>query len=197
MSETVRAALCRKTIPTYPPKPPIELPMFFEKRPYQGASGRVYPLPYADGITDTRVDQEYEVYTLENEYLLAEVLPAFGGKVLRGYDKVGRYDFIYHNEVVKPALVGLAGPWISGGIEFNWPQHHRPTTYLPLEATVQENPDGGKTVWTGEVDPFYRMKGMAGITVDPGRSYLRAKVRLYNRTALPRSSCGGLTSRCR
>ena len=185
MSETVRAALCRKTIPTYPPKPPIELPMFFEKRPYQGASGRVYPLPYADGITDTRVDQEYEVYTLENEYLLAEVLPAFGGKVLRGYDKVGRYDFIYHNEVVKPALVGLAGPWISGGIEFNWPQHHRPTTYLPLEATVQENPDGGKTVWTGEVDPFYRMKGMAGITVDPGRSYLRAKVRLYNRTALP------------
>ena len=50
--------------------------MFFEKRPYQGASGRVYPLPYADGITDTRVDQEYEVYTLENEYLLAEVLPA-------------------------------------------------------------------------------------------------------------------------
>ena len=24
------------------------------------------------------------------------------------------------------ALVGLAGPWISGGIEFNYPQHHRP-----------------------------------------------------------------------
>ncbi len=113
------------------------------------------------------------------------MLPALGGKVLRGYDKAGGYDFIYHNRVVKPALVGLAGPWISGGIEFNWPQHHRPTTYLPLEAVLEENADGGKTVWTGEVEPFYRMKGMAGITLDPGRSYIKAKVRIYNRTALP------------
>ena len=28
----------------------------------------------------------------------------------------------------KSSLVGLAGPWISGGVEFNWPQHHRPGT---------------------------------------------------------------------
>ena len=98
---------------------------------------------------------------------------------------MGEHDFIYYNEVIKPALVGLAGAWISGGIEFNWPQHHRPTTYMPLEAVVEENPDGGKTVWTGEVEPFNRMKGMAGITLDKGRSYIKAKVRVYNRTALP------------
>ena len=30
------------------------------------------------------------------------------------------YDFFYRQRVVKPALVGLAGPWISGGVEFNW-----------------------------------------------------------------------------
>ncbi len=71
--------------------------MFFEKKPYQGASGRVYPLPYCDGITDEQQDVEYEVYTLENEYVNTQVLPALGGKVLRGYDKVGGYDFIYHN----------------------------------------------------------------------------------------------------
>lgn len=98
---------------------------------------------------------------------------------------MGNHDFIYYNEVVKPALVGLAGPWISGGIEFNWPQHHRPTTFMPLEAVEEENPDGGKTVWTGEVEPFGRMKGMAGITVDKGRSYIKTKVRVYNRTAFP------------
>ncbi len=90
-----------------------------------------------------------------------QIAPELGGKILRGPDKVTDYDFIYYNEVVKPALVGLAGPWISGGIEFNWPQHHRPTTYMTLEACVEENADGSKTVWTGEVDPFYRMKGMA------------------------------------
>ena len=181
----VQARRVQQTIPTYIPKKPNELPMFFEKKPYQGASGRLYPLPYSDGITDEKRDVEYEVYELENEYVSTQVLPALGGKILSGWDKVGKYDFIYRNEVVKPALVGLAGAWISGGIEFNWPQHHRPTTFLPLEAALEENPDGSRTVWTGEVDPFYRMKGMVGVTIDPGRSYIRAKVRVYNRTAQP------------
>ncbi len=174
-----------QAIPTYVPKKAHDLPMFFENKPYQGASGRIYPIPYADGITDEKVDVDYEVYTLENEYIKTQVVPALGGKILRGLDKVGNYDFIYYNEVVKPALVGIAGPWISGGIEFNWPQHHRPTTYMPLEAVLEENPDGGKTVWTGEVEPMNYMKGMAGITVDAGRSYIKAKIRVYNRTAQP------------
>ncbi len=174
-----------QNIPTYIPKKAHDLPMFFEHKPYQGASGRLYPIPYADGITDEKKDVAYEIYTLENEYIKTQVLPEFGGKILRGYDKVGDYDFIYYNEVVKPALVGLAGPWISGGIEFNWPQHHRPTTYMPLEAVTEENADGSKTVWTGEVEPFNRMKGMVGITLDKGRSYIKAKVRIYNRTGMP------------
>ena len=175
----------KQIIPTYIPKKANDLPMFFENKPYQGASGRLYPIPYSDGITDEKKDVEYDVFTLENEYIKTQVLPEIGGKILRGYDKVGEHDFIYYNEVIKPALVGLAGAWISGGIEFNWPQHHRPTTYMPLEAVIEENPDGGKTVWTGEVEPFNRMKGMAGITLDKGRSYIKAKVRVYNRTAFP------------
>lgn len=183
--KTVEAKRHQQIIPTYIPKKPNELPMFFEKKPYQGASGHLYPLPYSDGITDIKQDVSYEVYTIENEYVKTQVLPALGGKILRGYDKVGAHDFIYYNEVVKPALVGIAGAWISGGIEFNWPQHHRPTTYLPLEAVLEENADGSKTVWTGEIDPLYRMKGMAGITVDPGRSYIKAKIRVYNRTNVP------------
>ncbi|MBQ9784360.1 MAG: DUF5107 domain-containing protein [Clostridia bacterium] len=181
----VTAQKKKQAIPTYVPKAAHDLPMFFENKPYQGASGRIYPIPYSDGITDTKTDVDYDVFTLENEYVKTQVVPALGGKILRGYDKVGAHDFIYYNEVVKPALVGIAGPWISGGIEFNWPQHHRPTTYMPLEAVIEENADGGKTVWTGEVEPMNRMKGMAGITVDKGRSYIKAKVRVYNRTALP------------
>ncbi len=181
----VKCRKAKQNIPTYIPKKAHGLPMFFEHKPYQGASGKVYPIPYCDGISDEKTDVEYDVYTLENEYIKTQVLPALGGKILRGFDKVGEYDFIYYNEVVKPALVGLAGPWISGGIEFNFPQHHRPTTFMPLEATEEALPGGGKTVWVGEVEPLGKMKGMVGITVDPDRSYIRAKVRIYNRTALP------------
>ena len=174
-------------IPTYPPKPAHELPMFFEHKPYQGASGRLYPIPYSDGITDAKSDATYTVYELENEYVRTVLLPEIGGKILRAYDKIGQYDFVYYNEVVKPALVGLAGAWISGGIEFNWPQHHRPTTFLPTESAVTTAPDGTKTVWMGEVDPLYRMKGMVGISLAEGRSYIRADVRVYNRTPQPQT----------
>ena len=66
MSE-VKAAKIKKTIPTYIPKKPNELPMFFEKKPYQGATGRLYPIPYSDGLTDEKKDVEYEVYEIENE----------------------------------------------------------------------------------------------------------------------------------
>ncbi len=169
------------SIPTYIPRKAMDLPMFFERKPYQGASGRLYPLPFSDSISDEKTDVEYDVYTLENEYIKTQVLPEFGGKILRAYDKIGDYDFVYYNEVVKPALVGLAGPWISGGIEFNYPQHHRPTTYMPLEAKIEQN-DGEITVWTGEVEPHNRLKGMAGITLCRGRSYIKAKIKVYNRT---------------
>lgn len=182
MKSKVTALAEKLTIPTYVPPKANELPMFFENKPYQGASGRLYPLPFSDSISDEKSNVDYDVYTLENEYVKTQVLPQFGGKILRAYDKIGEYDFVYYNEVIKPALVGIAGPWISGGIEFNYPQHHRPTTCMPLEAVLEQGADGSKTVWVGEVEPFNRMKGMAGICIEPGRSYIKAKIRAYNRT---------------
>ena len=79
----------KKIIPTYIPAKAMDLPMFFEKKPYQGASGRLYPLPFSDSISDEKTDVGYDVYTLENEYIMTQVLPDKGGKILRGYDKVG------------------------------------------------------------------------------------------------------------
>ena len=97
-------------------------------------------------------------------------------------DKTNGYDFIYHQPVIKPALVGLAGPWISGGIEFNWPQHHRPATFLPVDFEIEEHADGSKTVWCSDHDPMCRMKGMHGVCLHPGKAFLELKVRAYNRT---------------
>jgi hypothetical protein len=79
------------------------------------------------------------------------VLPELGGRVQLAYDKIRKRPFAYYNQVIKPALVGLTGPWISGGIEFNFPQHHRPSIFLPLDCSPEENPDGSKTVWCSEM----------------------------------------------
>ena len=141
-------------IPTYPVGEPNCNPMFLEKRVYQGSSGRVYPYPVIDKICDAQVQEKHRVVFLENHYLKLMVMPGFGGRIQYAYDKTNGYPFIYHNHVIKPALVGLAGPWLSGGIEFNWPQHHRPATFLPVEYAVEEHADGSKTVWLSDHDPM-------------------------------------------
>ena len=170
------------TIPTYPVGKPNRNPMFLEKRVYQGSSGRVYPYPVIDRIYDEKVDQEYDAVILENEYIYVMVLPSLGGRIQRAYDKTNGYDLVYHNEVIKPALVGLLGPWISGGIEFNWPQHHRPTTYMPTSSRVDENEDGSVTLSIGDVDEMYGTRAVTRFTLYPGKAYIEIEGQLYNRT---------------
>jgi tetratricopeptide (TPR) repeat protein len=169
-------------IPTYMPAPPDKNPMFLEKRVYQGSSGKVYPLPFIDHISEKPVPRRWKSVWIENEFIRAMVLPEIGGRIHVLQDKTNGYDAIYNQPVIKPALVGLAGPWISGGIEFNWPQHHRPATFLPVDFEIEKHPDGAKTIWCGDHDPMCRMKGMHGICLHPGRSYLELKVRVLNRT---------------
>ncbi len=167
---------------TYLPAQPDPNPVFLEKRVYQGSSGKVYPLPVIDRVSTVACEHQWQAVHLENEYLRVMVLPEIGGRIHVGYDKVNGYDFFYRQNVIKPALVGLAGPWISGGVEFNWPQHHRPATFLPVETTIEREDDGSITVWCSDHDPMSRMKGMHGVCLRPGCAYLELKVRLYNRT---------------
>ncbi|HKN21786.1 MAG TPA: DUF5107 domain-containing protein [Terracidiphilus sp.] len=169
-------------MPSYLPSAPDRNPMFLEKRVYQGSSGRVYPLPFIDRIATEPVERAWQAVHVENEFLRLMILPQIGGRIHLGLDKVNGYDFFYRQNVIKPALVGLAGPWISGGVEFNWPQHHRPATFMPVETEIERASDGSITVWSSDHDPMTRMKGMHGVCLHPGRAYVELKVRLYNRT---------------
>ncbi len=175
------------TIPTYGIGQPDKNPMFFEKRVYQGSSGVVYPNPVIEKIFDEKQDKEYIALFLENKYLKVMILPELGGRIQMAYDKIKQRHFVYYNQVIKPALVGLTGPWISGGIEFNWPQHHRPSTFEPVDYLLEEHADGSKTVWVNEVERMFHTKGMAGFTLYPDKAYIEIKAKLYNRTGLPQT----------
>lgn len=184
---SVQVRVEKTIIPTYEIIDYDKNPMFLEKRVYQGSSGRVYPHPVCEGVSDVKTDKEYEAVFLENDYIEVMILPELGGRIQRLFDKTNGYDAVYYNEVVKPALVGLAGPWISGGIEFNWPQHHRPSTFDPVDYKVVENEDGSVTVWCGEVEKMFHTKGEAGFTVYPDKAYLEIKGRVYNPTEVPKT----------
>ncbi len=169
-------------LPTYEPLPADRNPMFLEKRVYQGSSGRVYPLPFTDRVATEPRDRRWQALHIENEYIRVMILPEIGGRIHVGVDKSNGYDFFYRQNVIKPALVGLAGPWISGGVEFNWPQHHRPATFMPVDWEIEASADGSRTIWCGDHDPMNRLKGMHGVCLYPDRAYIELKVRLYNRT---------------
>lgn len=167
---------------SYMPAAPDPNPLFLEKRVYQGSSGRVYPLPVIDRVDTESQNHEWKAVHIENEFIRLMVLPELGGRIHVGYDKLNDYDFFYRQNVIKPALVGLAGPWISGGVEFNWPQHHRPATFMPVEVVIERDSDGSVTIWCSDHDPLSRMKGMHGVCLRPGKAFVEVRVRLYNRT---------------
>ena len=172
---------------TYMPHSPEKHPAFLENRVYQGSSGAVYPLPVTSRIAEFSSLRKWHGIWLENKYLRVLILPEIGGRIHVIEDLTNGYDVVYRQTVIKPALVGLAGPWISGGIEFNWPQHHRPATFMPTDTEIEHHDDGSITVWCSDHDPISRMKGMHGVCLHPDNATVHLRVRLRNRTAFVQS----------
>lgn len=169
-------------IPTYLTGEPERFPIFYSGRAYQGAKGPVYPYPMLDKLTDVRENKAYKALYLENDCIRICVLPEVGGRIFSALDKTNNYDFFYRQHVIKPALIGMLGAWISGGVEWNFPHHHRATSFMPVDYTLTENKDGSKTIWVRETEIRHRTKWAVGLTLHPDRSYIEATVRLFNRT---------------
>ena len=172
----------RILIDTYPEAPQEDLPMFAENRVHQRTSGNPYPNKVVlEAQRDVREKREYTLLTLENEYIELGILPELGGKIWYANDKKNGYGFFYKNNVVKPALIGVLGSWTSGGLEFNWPFHHRASTFMPVDYYIERGEDYA-TVWLSEHDPINRMKGMIGVSLKDGECIFETKVKLDNVT---------------
>lgn len=176
------------TIPTYGIGESPTTPIFYEGRANQGAQGHVYPYALQDTLSESKSEREWKCVVLENEYVHYEILPDLGGRIFRAVDKTNGYDFFYKQEVVKPALIGVLGAWMSGGVEWNFPHHHRTTTFMPAEWRVEEDEsDGSATVWIGETEHRHRMRSEVGLCLRPGTSCLEVKLVFVNETSLPQS----------
>ncbi len=174
-------------MPSYRLDPPDRNPMFYRGESYQGAQKRIYPYPFQEHVTNHREDETFRFVFLENEFIKVSILPEIGGRLFSALDKTNGYEIFYHQSVIKPALIGMLGAWISGGIEWCVFHHHRDTTHMPVDYTLAENPDGSATVWFGETERRHRMRWLIGITLHPGQSLIEATVRLFNRTPTPHS----------
>lgn len=169
-------------IPTYLSAAPDPSPMFFFGRGTQGAEQRIYPYALYDNLTNKKSDKSYHLIYLENEYVKISIAPELGGKLFSALDKTNNYNFVYEQHVIKPALIGLTGAWISGGVEWNIPHHHRASTFIPVQYSIENGADGSKTIWVGELEIRHRMRWAVGYTLRPGSSIVECDVRIVNRT---------------
>lgn len=178
----------KMSIPTYPIVDCCKMPMFNENRNHQGMTGNTYPImPVLSVKRENCQPREYEVIRLENDYIRLILIPELGGRVFEAYDKKNQYDFLYRQHVIKPALIGDYGLWISGGLEFNWPWHHRPSTFMPVNFTTETQEDGTVIAWLSECDPLDRTRCTVGIVLHPGSAYFETRVQVTNRTPLRHS----------
>lgn len=186
LKSKVTAKVEKMMIPTYTPPAADEAPMYSEFRHHQGTTGYAYPNRVTTRVERSKKNNtEYTVVRLENAYIRLLIIPALGGRIFEAYDKKNNYNFLYRQTVIKPALVGAYGNWISGGMEFNFPFHHRPATYMPVDYEIEEQADGTAIVWLAESAPSpgqYRLRELNGIVLRPDKAYFATRVKIDNRT---------------
>ncbi len=179
LAANVRVSQGTLEIPTYlmgeeDPNPPFPL----------ADARRIYPYTLLDDLTNQRGAKSYKAVYLENEFLRAIVLPELGGHLYSLYDKVNKREVFYRNHVVKYGLVSLRGAWMSGGVEFNFPNGHTVVTVSPVAFTTMQNSDGSATVVVGDVDLVTEMHWEVALTLHPGQARLEQHVTLFNDTGL-------------
>ncbi len=164
-----------------------EHPTFKAEIDMRADDDQIYPYVYNYKITNEYEDRSYKGCYLENEYIKVLVTPEIGGKLYGAVDKTNGYNFFYWQPTVKPALISLTGPWVSGGIEWCFPSGHRQTGFQEIGYRLTENSDGSKTIWVGETEWVHGLRWLVGLTAYPGKSLLEAKVRLMNPENMPES----------
>lgn len=125
----IRTYQTTRTIPFYRPIPLTNLPLIYHAE---------HLFPYASyGETATApVPRDFRMEVLENDFLRVEVAPELGGRIYGIFDKRIGQEILFSNPVVKPVRILPIWAFISGGMEFNFPIAHSPTSITEVGCTA-------------------------------------------------------------
>lgn len=116
-----------------------------------------YPYTQQNAYCDEK-EQPVSVAILENDYLYAEFLPDFGGRLWKLYDKKKETDILYTNDVIRFRNLSIRNAWFSGGVEWNCGIiGHTPFTCSPMYCAEIKGKD------SQEVLRFYEFERVRGI----------------------------------
>ena len=162
---------------TYPFSDPDPVPATSEKR---------YPYFRYDGSTDVAETRKWKTVVLDNGRIEVTVMPEVGGKVWRAYDKVAKREFLYTNHVMKFRDIAVRGPWLSGGIEFNFGIiGHSPCTSTPVDWCVRENADGSASCFVGCLELVTRTWWQVEVLLRPDADEFETRTVWWNGSGMP------------
>jgi hypothetical protein len=128
--ETTRA------IPFFQAVPLTDLPLIYQRE-------HLFPYTSYSDTATTPVPRLFRMVVLENEALRVEVAPELGGRVYSLFDKRIGKEILFSNPVVKPVRILPIWAFISGGIEFNFPIAHSPTSIAEVGCATGQIGDYG------------------------------------------------------
>lgn len=171
----IRITETTRTLPYYRPVPLTGLPLIYH---------REHLFPYTSyGETErTPVPREFQMITLENEFLRVEVAPELGGRVYSLFDKRIGKEILFSNPVVKPVRILPIWAFISGGIEFNFPIAHSPTSIARVGCRSGSTNDYG-FIRVGEREARTGMEWVVELGLAAGAPVLIQRTAFRNQSA--------------
>ncbi len=165
-----------RTLPFYQPLPLTKLPLIYHRE-------HLFPYTSYGDTAATPVPRAFRMVVLENDALRIAVAPELGGRVYSLFDKRLGKEVLFSNPVVKPVRILPVWAFISGGIEFNFPIAHSPTSIAQVGCVTGRVGDYG-FIRVGEREARTGMEWVVelGLMAD--------QPRLIQRTAL-RNQTGG------
>lgn len=175
LAQRVQVRESSVTLPTYA----------YEQAFYTPANDPVAPYPRLDmAKVGPPAPRSYKLIVLENKYLKLSIMPQLGGRLYEAVYKLTGHDELYRNPVIKPSSFGERGWWLAaGGQEWAAPtEEHGLMEYLPWNALVQRNSDGGATVTLSATDKLTGMLVTGTVTLSPEDAAYTVSARMENRT---------------
>lgn len=173
----IRIQETTRVLPHHRPVPLTQLPLIYH---------REHLFPYASyGNTEPQPQpRSCRMVVLENDFLRVEIAPELGGRVYSLFDKGISKEILFRNPVVKPVRILPIWAFLSGGIEFNFPIAHSPTSIATVGCATGQTGDFGY-VRVGEREARTGMEWVVELGLVEHSPVLIQRTALRNQTDRP------------
>ena len=142
---------------------------------------KVLPYNMQDRYNRKLRPMQYKTIVLENEYLRAEFLTGFGGKLYSLREKATGRELMYKNHVIQIGNVAIRNAWTSGGCEWNIGQiGHTFFTCSNVFAAIMNDDDGNKFIRIYEYERIKRIFWQLDFHLPTGSKVLYSHGRIIN-----------------